>query len=200
MLVLARHGRTRWNVEGRFQGWADLPLDDEGRRQSWGLARSVAAELDAVTGPITVCSSDLCRATETAKAVAEALGAVAAIERDLREVDVGSWEGLTVEEVMERFPHEYRDWAAGRDVRRGGGETLSEAGQRVADCIETLSAAAPGALVVIGHGMSLQAALRHLAGQGRVNIPEGAPHLGNAEHFSLTDWRHDKSQRLLPDR
>lgn len=201
MLVLVRHGRTRWNAEGRFQGWADVPLDPEGQAQSERLAAQLARELTGRPGvPVTVVSSDLRRAAGTAAAIAAAIGVTATTERDLREVDVGAWEGLTLDEVMECFPDEYRGWAADRDVRRGGGETLAEAGERVAGCIESLRAATPGALVVVGHGMSLQSGLDRLAGRGRVSLAHGAPHLGNAERLVLTDWRHDPSERLLSER
>ncbi|HET6964730.1 MAG TPA: histidine phosphatase family protein [Acidimicrobiales bacterium] len=201
MLVLVRHGRTRWNAEGRFQGWADVPLDPEGRAQSERAAAELARDLAPERGAtVRLVSSDLRRARETAAAIAAALGVTATAERDLREVDVGAWEGLTLDEVRERFPDEYRGWAADRDVRRGGGETLAEAGLRVAGCIERLAALSPGPLVVVGHGMSLQSGLDQLAGRGRVRLPHGAPHLGNAERLVLTDWRHDQTERLLSER
>ncbi len=201
MLVLVRHGRTRWNAEGRFQGWADVPLDEEGRAQSQRVAAQLARDLAGAPGAdVRVVSSDLRRAAETAGAIAAALGVPTTTEPDLKEVDVGAWEGLTLDEVMERFPDEYRSWAADRDIRRGGGETLAEAGARVAGCIETLRAAAPGPLVVVGHGMSLQSGLDRLAARGRVRLPHRAPHLGNAERLFLTDWRHDQSERLLSER
>ena len=201
MLVLVRHGRTRWNAEGRFQGWADVPLDAEGRAQAERLAADLVGELGSRPGVgVTVASSDLRRAAETAAAIAQALGAPARTHPDLREVDVGAWEGLTLDEVMDRFPDEYRRWAADRDIRRGGGETLAEAGARVAGCIEDLAAVTPGPLVVVGHGLSLQSGLGSLTARGRLELPPGAPHLGNADRLILTDWRHDQSQRLLSER
>jgi broad specificity phosphatase PhoE len=197
MLVVVRHGRTAWNAERRFQGWADVPLDEEGRRQAEDVASALAKE---IRGPVSVVSSDLRRATGTAAAIATALGTTVNEARDLREVDVGRWEGLTQAEAMYLFPDEYRRWSDGMDVRRGGGETLSQAGERVAGCVRDLLGATTGHLVVVGHGMSLQAALRVLAGWGTVRLTHGAPHLGNAEHLVLTDLGHDQAERLISER
>jgi broad specificity phosphatase PhoE len=197
MLVLVRHGRTAWNAQGRFQGWADVPLDGVGV----GQARQVAADLEAaVGGPWTVVSSDLSRAAATATAIATAGGTVPIIDPGLREVDVGSWEGLTATEAAAVHPVEHRMWAAGVDVRRGGGETRAEAGARVARSIGAFGAANAGALVVVGHGQSLQAGLQLLAERHLINLPGGAPHLQNAEYLVLADWRHDQAECVLSHR
>jgi broad specificity phosphatase PhoE len=197
VLVVVRHGRTAWNVEGRFQGWADVPLDDEGQRQSARLAAELAAALDR---PVTVVSSDLRRAAATADAIGSAVGAVPVTDPDLREVDLGDWAGLTEGEVAARHPEEHRLWSAGRHVRRGGGETLAEAGARVARSIRAAGARAPGSLVIVGHGRSLQSGLAELARCHLVELPGGAVHLGNAEYLALADWRHDQAERALPHR
>ncbi len=191
MLVVARHGRTAWNAEGRFQGWADVALDAEGRRQSARLAADLAADPVILgTGPVDrVWSSDLRRSRETADAVAAALGATVSVDRSLREVDVGPWEGLTLSQVRERFPEQYRAWSSGpearRELRRGGGETLGEAGSRVADAIWAKPDPAGPATIVVGHGMALQTALDLLAERGLIDLLPPAPHLGNAEYLLL---------------
>lgn len=189
MLIVVRHGRTVWNAEGRFQGWADVPLDDEGRGQSERVAAALAKLLaDGPPGrPVTVVASDLMRAVGTAEAIGRALGVAVAIDPALREVDVGGWEGLTRSEAAQRFPEEYRAWAAGEDVRRGDGETLAEAGRRVASAVRAHVDSSGGDVVVVGHGMSLQAALEVLRREGAVHLDGAAPHLGNAEHLVLQD-------------
>lgn len=180
--MLVRHGRTAWNAEGRFQGWADPPLDDEGRRQATECATSLAREL---TGRevVRVLSSDRVRALDTASAVALALGLPLTVDAELREVDVGAWEGRTRAEAEARFPDEYRRWSAGEDIPRGGGETLAEAGRRVAACIERR--APEGGLVVVGHGLSLQAAVGVLRSRGLTDWEGAPPHLGNGRHLTL---------------
>ena len=98
-LILARHGETDWNRDGIWQGHGDPPLNDLGRRQATELAGRLAdVSIDALY------SSDLKRAYETAEIVARAKGLGITADPDLREMDVGSWSGLTSEEIATRFP------------------------------------------------------------------------------------------------
>src|SRR5580765_6857553 len=97
-LVLVRHAESTWNAEGRWQGHADPPLSDAGRAQAEALAEDLAGErFDAVY------TSDLARAAQTAEIIARRFGLPAVSDPALREVDVGSWSGLTREEVAARF-------------------------------------------------------------------------------------------------
>ena len=98
-LVLVRHGETDWNRERRFQGHADMPLNDTGRLQARELADALRDE-----GLSAVYTSPLRRASETAAIVAGRLGLWAEELEALREIDVGDWQGLTVDEVKTRFP------------------------------------------------------------------------------------------------
>lgn len=122
-LVLVRHGETDWNRERRFQGHADRPLNDEGRRQAYELAETLREETVGV-----VYTSPLQRASETARIVAATLGLEARELEALREIDVGDWQGMTVDEVKARFP-ELADvaWRSGWP----NGETHDELGARV---------------------------------------------------------------------
>jgi broad specificity phosphatase PhoE len=97
-VLLVRHGETDWNREHRWQGWADVPLNELGRRQ----AAELAARLREV-GLDAVYSSDLRRAFETAELVAAERGLRVIADPGLREIDVGSWSGLTRAEIDERF-------------------------------------------------------------------------------------------------
>ncbi len=124
-LLLARHGETDWNRARRWQGHADRPLTDRGRAQATALAERLAdIELDAVY------SSDLRRARETAEAVARAQGLDVVELPELREVDVGSWEGLTRDEAEVRFPDGFRRWRAG-GTGWNDGETYAAMSTRV---------------------------------------------------------------------
>lgn len=117
-VLLLRHGRTAWNAERRFQGQADPPLDDVGRSQAYEVAPLIAA-----VRPNLLISSDSARAMQTAAVVGEAAGLDVRAEARLRERGLGHWEGLTREEVAVKYPDEYADWCAGRDVSRRGGES-----------------------------------------------------------------------------
>src|SRR5437667_11321226 len=98
-LLLARHGETDWNREGRWQGWADPPLNEAGREQARALAEQLRTmPFDAVY------SSDLRRAHETAEIVGRPHHVPIRVDRDLREIDIGSWSGLTRAEIDVQFP------------------------------------------------------------------------------------------------
>src|SRR2546425_2921355 len=97
-LLLVRHGETDWNREGRFQGHADPPLNDLGRKQAAELAATLAGE--EVTA---VYASPLRRAFETAELIASARGLRPVPVEALREVDVGSWQALAPAQVAARL-------------------------------------------------------------------------------------------------
>jgi probable phosphoglycerate mutase len=124
-VVLLRHGRTAWNAERRFQGQADPPLDSVGRGQAYEVAPWIAA-----LEPELLLTSDAVRAVQTAEPIAAITGLEVRPEPGLRERSLGHWEGLTRDEVRERYPDEYRDWIAGRDVSRRGGETRQQVADR----------------------------------------------------------------------
>jgi broad specificity phosphatase PhoE len=149
-ILLARHGETEWNREGRFQGHADPPLNEAGRRQAHKLAVQLAAvPFDAVY------SSDLRRAHETAEILAESHGVPIVTEQGLREIDVGSWSGLTRAEIQTRFP----------GVEHHDGETREAHLSRVLAAVERIAGAHPGGrILIVSHGGSLRALRSHCAG------------------------------------
>lgn len=151
-ILLARHGESDWNRSKRWQGFADRPLTDLGRRQAFELAaRLDQTELNAVY------SSDLQRARETAEIVARTKGLTVETVTDLREVDVGSWSGLTRAEAEARFPEEYRRWLQGGEGWKDG-ETYDELGKRVIRAIQRIAQAHDGQRVlVVAHGGTIRA-------------------------------------------
>ena len=160
-LVLWRHGRTEWNAAGRFQGQLDPPLDEVGRRQARSAALHLAAPLPEGT---VVVSSDLVRAAETAVALTDVLGVPLRLDPRLREVGMGSWEGLTRQEVAERHPDQYADWLAGRPICGRGGEASADVPARALAAIAELPEAP--AAVVVTHGGTSARLLEALLGLG----------------------------------
>ena len=149
-ILLARHGETDWNLERRVQGHSDRPLNETGRAQ----ARALADELDGATID-AVYSSDLARALETAEIVGRRLGLPVSALPELREKHFGTWEGLTDEEVLNRFPH-------AREGPWGDGESSDDMAGRVLDALRRIASAHPGGQVlVVAHGGPLRAMLRH---------------------------------------
>jgi broad specificity phosphatase PhoE len=151
-VYLARHGESDWNAANRFQGHRDRPLTDLGRRQADALAELVAQEnVDAIY------SSPLIRALETARIVAARTGLEVTELDGLREVDTGSWSGLSRAEVQERFPEGFERWIAGGSGWEDG-ETYEEMGERVLRAIRAIAAAHPnGRVLVVSHGGPIRA-------------------------------------------
>ena len=149
---LARHGESDWNAAGRWQGHADRPLTELGRRQAVELAERLAsARLDAVY------SSDLRRARETAEPVAERHGLEVMTLASLREVDVGGWSGLSRPQVEQRFPEAFARWRSGGQGWEDG-ETYEDMTVRVVDAVVELAAAHPGGeILVVAHGGPIRA-------------------------------------------
>jgi probable phosphoglycerate mutase len=139
-LVLWRHGRTEWNAAGRFQGQLDP------------------------AGQTVVVSSDLSRAAETAATLTAVLGVPLHLDQRLREHGMGVWEGLTRDEVAERYPDQFADWVAGRPVRGRGGEEPAHVAARALAALADLPPT-PVA-VVVTHGGTAGRLLEHLLGLG----------------------------------
>jgi glucosyl-3-phosphoglycerate phosphatase len=155
-VLVWRHGRTRWNVEHRFQGQADPPLDEVGRQQA-----AASARLLGTYSPSLIISSDLCRAVQTARPLAELVGLPVILDRRLRERSLGEWEGLTREEVIRRHPDRYACWLAGRDAPQHGGETRAELGER---SLAALAGAEGETVVLVTHSATAMALTGRLLG------------------------------------
>ena len=142
-LLLVRHGETDWNAERRWQGHADVPLNEHGRAQARDLAGRLATErVDAIY------SSDLGRARETAEIVAARVGLSVVVDPDLREIDVGTREGLTGPEV---------------DGRPWDGESKEAHTERTLRALLRIAERHPGAhVVVVGHGGTLRRMHEHV--------------------------------------
>ena len=162
-LVVLRHGRTAWNASGRFQGQADIPLDTRGLAQA-ERAADVLAEL----APAEIVASDLSRARQTAEPLARLTGLAVRTDPRLREINVGTWEGLTIDEALGRLdPAEAARYLAGEDVRRSPtGETLAEVAARASEALAEIgSRAAPGStVVVVMHGLAGKVGVCQLVG------------------------------------
>jgi len=156
-ILLIRHGQTSWNAVGRWQGHADVPLNEVGREQARLLARRLEA------WPVgALYSSDLKRAAQTAAIVGHALGLEPVQKPVWRERHGGAFQGLTKQEIAEEHPEA---WAA---LQRGvvappGGESSQALHKRVTRAFEQLVERHQGeAVAVVSHGGAMRALIAHV--------------------------------------
>ncbi len=185
-ILLARHGETDWNRDGRWQGHTDMPLNDVGLRQARALAEHLAGQ-----GVDALYSSDLARARQTAAAIERATGLSAIVDADLREVDVGEWAGCNRAEAAARDPAWYREWQTGAVEGYRGGETYRQLHERSVRAFERVLAAEDGrTAVIVCHGGNIRAIVSEVVGLGA----DQRWRVASAANCSLTaiERRHDR--------
>lgn len=135
-LILIRHGETDWNVEGRYQGQADPPLNAQGLDQAHLLAEALAdVELQVLY------SSTLGRARQTAQVLTETLGLTLHLEPRLMEIHQGDWQGRLRADIGARYPDLFRRWETEPwDVTPPGGEHLRQVQARVYAAVDDIVA------------------------------------------------------------
>jgi broad specificity phosphatase PhoE len=149
-VLIVRHGQSVWNAIGRWQGHADIPLSDLGRRQ----AATGSAQLPVVDA---IWSSDLARTAETAEIMASSLDLPVRFDTHFRERAAGEWEGLTRDEIEAGWPG-FLD----RHLRPPGFEHDEQLLDRVLAGLAELHRAHPGQTVLlVSHGGVLRALERH---------------------------------------
>jgi broad specificity phosphatase PhoE len=179
-LLLIRHGETDWNRSGRWQGHADIPLSEAGREQAQAVAQRLHSE-GAVFDHLY--ASDLSRALETAQAIGLALHMPVHPLPALREINVGSWSGMTRAEIIERFPGAFTDFFHAPD-----GEAVDLFDRRVGESVLDLAGQHPGQrLAIVTHGGSIRGIIRYLYGLQGLGDPPSV-HLGNT---SITEIQFD---------
>lgn len=159
-----RHGETDWNQQLRYQGQWDIPLNSVGM----GQAERVSERL-ATSGAKFLVSSDLSRAIGTASGVGERLGLCTVTSELWRERSFGKWEGLTREEIKDRYPNGWRQY---RENPHGagppGGETLGQLNERAISAMQWLLEEYPNETgIVVSHGGLLRSLLGWVVGEKR---------------------------------
>jgi probable phosphoglycerate mutase len=185
-VVLWRHGQTAWNLERRFQGKTDIPLDETGIAQAERAARLLAG-----LRPTAIIASPLQRAARTAETLAALTGLPVSHDPDLMERDGGEWEGLSSSEIRERYPAEHAIW------QPPGGETSEQVAKRVGGALERAIDTLPaeGVLVVASHGAAIRLGMSHLLGLPQ-EVWERLGGLSNCSWSVLSEMR-DGGWRLV---
>jgi phosphoserine phosphatase len=152
-LFALRHGETDWTRDRRFSGSRDLPLTPRGQRQAKALADTLASE------PVSaVYASPLERARATAEVIARSHRRPVMVEASLREMEFGDWEGLTRNEVDERWPETAALWRTSPErATPRGGESLLDVADRVGKALQQIrDRHAEGTVVVVSHAIVLR--------------------------------------------
>lgn len=159
-IFLLRHGALAADARERFVGQTDWPLSSEGARQADALGR-VLREFDIDC----VCCSDLLRTRQTAEIIVGNASLPILPRGDLREIALGEWEGLSRQEVAERFPEQYG--ARGSDIegyRVPGGESFADCQSRVLGAWRDIVKLGLRRVVIVGHAGANRVLLCHLLG------------------------------------
>jgi probable phosphoglycerate mutase len=172
-VFIFRHGETDWNIEGRFQGHLNIPLNAHGREQARALGEKLRGQ-----GLEAILSSDLSRAEETAKIIARILGEIPVLsDSRLREAHLGGAQGLTREEIEKVHGVEILNrWKSiapsDADVRYPGGESGAEVMSRVFQSLEhfiqTTSYVRFG---VASHGGVIRRVMQKINGESQKKVP-----------------------------
>ena len=153
-VYLIRHGLPDFpGGKGMCIGTTDIPMGDKGLAQ----AAQMAEKLPAVTA---VFSSPLTRAVQTAQAI----GLPVTILPDLREMHAGEWDGLTFDEIRQRYPELYAARASDLTIPLPGAENHEEGLHRFAAAMEKAANLAPGDFAVVAHGGIIAQFLQHITG------------------------------------
>ncbi len=154
-IVLWRHGQTDWNVQNRFQGHSDIPLNKVGQYQA-----AEAAKVLAALRPDRIISSDLIRAQQTAAALAQITDIKVEINPGIRETDGGLWEGKLASENRASHGELFTSWYEGGDEPAGvTGERRSDVAKRAVSVIEKETANFSGTIVFVTHGGTVRSVL-----------------------------------------
>jgi len=159
-LIFVRHGETPWNVEKRFQGITEVPLNERGRRQAACAAKALRdIKLDAIY------SSPRERSVETAEIIRGDRKLEVVHEDAFREMDSGAWEGLTAKDIDRLFPGQYYIWClTPSQIRFKDGETMGEVQKRAMEAISRIDReTGDGTVLIVSHMVCLSAILLTMA-------------------------------------
>ena len=157
-----RHGETDWNAQGRSQGRTDIPLNATGVAQA-----AAAAQLLRGRGIVSIVSSPLSRARDTAQAVASALDLAVTVIDDLQEVSFGVHEGTAMGGAW------FTDWVD-NGLTPEGGESFVDLRTRAVSAV-TKALSQPAPVLVVAHGALFRALRAEMGLSPAVRTAHGVP-------------------------
>ncbi|ORO48904.1 histidine phosphatase family protein [Streptococcus oralis] len=196
-LYFVRHGRTLWNLEGRFQGASgDSPLLPD----SIDILKQLGQYLKEIPFD-TIYSSDLPRAVKSAEIIQSQLQAPCPLKiiPDLREWQLGKLEGLKITTLNSIYPQQikaFRSNLAQFDTRMFEAESLYSTTQRTIQFIKSLKESPTERILIVGHGANLTASLRTLLGYKEAHLRKD----GGLANASLTILETDDFESFTMER
>ena len=155
-VLLIRHGETEWNTLGKFQGCTDIALSEVGIKQAEILNDRLKGDFDYIY------SSPLSRAFETANILAIGTNKEVTVATEIREINFGEWEGLTVHEIAEKYPEVFKAWRTDKTESYicGGDLSINNAANRAKKCILDIVKEHKGKkIAIVAHGGIIKAGL-----------------------------------------
>ncbi|MDZ4768671.1 MAG: histidine phosphatase family protein [Chloroflexota bacterium] len=186
-IIFFRPGETNWNREGRWQGWVAAPLNEQGRHQTEALAKYVRN-----IGMTALYTSDLRRAIQTADMLAQPLGFAPTPDARLRERSIGSWQGLTLEEMELWYPDDYATMLTNIDEYRiPGGESRNDVRVRVMAALDEIMASASHETIgILSHTTAIKIMLAAL-------VPSYDPLYVELDNTSVTTIHRRDDQWMI---
>jgi alpha-ribazole phosphatase/probable phosphoglycerate mutase len=186
---LVRHGQTDWNLEGRFQGQSDLPLNQIGRAEARSLAGQLRDQSFAA-----IFTSDLMRAKETAEIIGEEMGLQVTQEPRLREINQGEWEGQFVEDIIARNAELWDQRTIDpANFHPPGGESVTEVAERIQAAMRNIAKLYPtGTVLIVSHGLALATIICRERG---IPIGEAFKHIPENAIPTWVDWKESRKSK-----
>ncbi len=160
-IYLVRHGESEWNILNKIQGQNNTNLTDKGREQAQKIGhRLIEEKID------TIFSSDLNRALDTAKIIGQILGLKVKSFEELREKKFGVWEGLTKQEIIDKFNNEHIIWMTEpHKLNLPNAENIVDLQERLLNVVNILIKDNENKnILIVSHGASIKALILGLLG------------------------------------
>jgi len=166
-LYITRHGETKWNTERRLQGWLNSPLTEKGILQ--GKKLNQAVKMYEIS---KIYSSPSERAVKTAISAKGDLDLEIELLDELREMNMGEWEGRTLEEIKVKDPENFENyWMRPHLFVKNTGENFDEMLDRAKKALEKIIAEnREGNILVVTHGVTLKALMSHFSPEGFIKF------------------------------
>jgi len=189
VLYLVRHGEADSNRDSRFGGWSPAPLTDLGQRQALAAATELRRR-----APTVLITSDIARAHQTARPIAEILGLEPRFEPGLRERSLGIFDGLSFAEAEAQYPDVWkRLMSRDPDAVPEGGETADAVYARVSAAIDRIITEHAGErIAVVSHGLALFHVFSYICGLGSPSQEHPVFVLVDNASITQVERRHDK--------